>query len=125
VNDKEIQDAVHSLVAQTLGLDVEEVTPDSRFFTDLGGESIDLLDLAFRCEKHFGIKVQFDQLLPKDMVPNAQGQLSPAAMETLGRRFPNLDTSRFKGTNQLNLMQELLIISVITDFIRERLAAVA
>ncbi len=43
-------------IADCLGVEIEEVTPEARFFEDLGGESIDLLSLSFQFEKAFNIR---------------------------------------------------------------------
>lgn len=47
------------ILVDCLSVDLEDVTPEAEFVGDLGGESIDLLDLNFRCEKAFDIKSPF------------------------------------------------------------------
>jgi len=48
---------VINIVAQALMLKPERITPDSRLFSDLGAESIDVLDIRFRLERHFEITI--------------------------------------------------------------------
>jgi len=49
---------VSALVRQTLALpDTEAISPQQLFFYDLGFTSMDLLDLLFRLEQHFGIEI--------------------------------------------------------------------
>jgi hypothetical protein len=48
----EIMGGVQAAVAKTLCLDLDEVQPVQRFFTDLGAESIDWLELSFLLEKY-------------------------------------------------------------------------
>jgi len=49
---------VSALVRQTLALpDTEAISPPQLFFYDLGFTSMDLLDLLFRLEQHFGIEI--------------------------------------------------------------------
>jgi len=49
---------VSALVRQTLALpDTEAISPEQLFFYDLGFTSMDLLDLLFRLEQHFGIEI--------------------------------------------------------------------
>ena len=43
-----VMQEIRPIVAEVLGLEPEEVTPAARFFDDLGGESIDILELSFR-----------------------------------------------------------------------------
>ena len=48
---------VQACFAEALGLDVEEVGFDRRVLADLGAESLDLLDIAFRLERAFDIRI--------------------------------------------------------------------
>ena len=76
-------DAVFPKVAQTiadaLGCDLEEVKPQSSLIADLDAESIDFLDLVFRLEKGFGVKIPRGKI-----VEDARGTLSEAEFETKG-----------------------------------------
>jgi acyl carrier protein len=80
-NDK--IDAVYPKVAQAiadaLAREVEECKPSSSIIGDLGAESIDLLDIVFRLERAFKIK------LPRNrIVKDARGELSEAEFEHKG-----------------------------------------
>jgi len=82
ISQQEI-DAVFPKVAQTiadaLGCDLEEVTPQSSLIADLDAESIDFLDLVFRLEKGFGVKIPRGKI-----VEDARGPLPEAEFETKG-----------------------------------------
>jgi len=56
-DSREILGRVQTAVADTLVVDLDTVTPAQRFFTDLGGESLEWLDLSFRLDKEFGIRI--------------------------------------------------------------------
>ena len=53
----EIFQKVQGVLVDALGVDEEEVTPTAVIKDDLGAESIDFLDISFRLEKAFGIKI--------------------------------------------------------------------
>ena len=53
----EIYKKVQTILVNALGVDEEEVKPDAVIRDDLGAESIDFLDIMFRLEKTFGIKI--------------------------------------------------------------------
>jgi acyl carrier protein len=53
---------VREAVAEALGLDEDEVTPDATLLDELGAESIDLLDMLFRLERTTGVKIQASDL---------------------------------------------------------------
>lgn len=55
--DSAVYATVQRCFCDTLELDPEEVEWDSRVFDELGAESIDLLDLAFRLETEFDIQI--------------------------------------------------------------------
>ncbi len=57
VERDEVFHVVRSCFADALGLDDDEVTLDSFVIDDLGAESLDFLDIAFRLEEAFGIKI--------------------------------------------------------------------
>jgi acyl carrier protein len=62
---QEINNRVNGVVAQALGLDDDEVTATSHLINDLGAESIDFLDITFRLEREFGIKIPRNELFPE------------------------------------------------------------
>lgn len=76
-------DAVYPTVADTiadaLGVDVEEVKPDVSLIEDLDAESIDFLDMVFRLERAFKVKIPRGKI-----VENARGTLSEAEFEQKG-----------------------------------------
>lgn len=55
--DQAIWSKVRNCVAEALGLDDDEVELDARLIDDLGAESLDFLDLVFRLERAFDIKI--------------------------------------------------------------------
>lgn len=74
---------VKAIVADALYLEADEVQKDSNLMKDLGAESIDFLDIVFRLEKEFSIK------LPKgDIEKRAKGGLSDAEFAVDGRLTP-------------------------------------
>jgi acyl carrier protein len=76
-------DAVYPTVAATvadaLGCEVEDVTPAASLIEDLDAESIDFLDLVFRLERAFKVKIPRGKI-----VENARGALSEADFEQKG-----------------------------------------
>ena len=63
----EIFEKVQSTLVDALGVDEDDVTPDATLFKDLGAESIDLLDIVFRLERNFGIKIPRGELFPENI----------------------------------------------------------
>ena len=56
-SDPEIMGPVREAFAEALGLEEEEVDFDAKVIEELGAESLDLLDIVFRLERSFDIKI--------------------------------------------------------------------
>jgi len=76
-------DAVFPTVAETmadaLGCEVEDITPNVSLIEGLDAESIDFLDMVFRLERAFKIKIPRGKI-----VENARGTLPEAEFEQNG-----------------------------------------
>jgi acyl carrier protein len=70
---------VAQIVADALGCDLEDVKPKASLIQDLDAESIDFLDLVFRLEKGFGVKIPRGKI-----VEDARGPLPEAEFESKG-----------------------------------------
>jgi len=57
---QEILSKFQVIVADALSVDIKEVVPEARVFSDLAAESIDILDIQFRIEDEFGLKINRD-----------------------------------------------------------------
>jgi acyl carrier protein len=119
----QIQDAVREIMAETLAVEPEEIVPSARFFQDLGGESIDLIDLSFRCEKRFGVKVRFEEFSrAAELATDANGVLRPEAIADLKTRFPFFDYARFPENPRGSQLSDLLTVDAITHVVRAAVA---
>src|SRR6188508_3569806 len=95
----EIFTKVQEALVDALGVDEDEVTPQATLKGDLGAESIDFLDIVFRLEKAFGIKIERGELFPEDILTNTEyvddGKVNSAGMSKLKERMPFADLTRF------------------------------
>ena len=64
----EIYQKVQATLVDALGVDEEDVTREATLQGDLGAESIDFLDIVFRLERNFGIKIPRGELFPENVV---------------------------------------------------------
>ena len=82
ITKEEIQ-AVFPKVAETmadaLGCDLEQIKPDASLIDDLKAESIDFLDIVFRLERAFKVKIPRGKI-----VEEARGDLSEAEFDQGG-----------------------------------------
>jgi acyl carrier protein len=54
---EDIEAKVKSVIAETLGVDMQEITPQSSFVNDLGADSLDTVELVMALEEQFGIEI--------------------------------------------------------------------
>ncbi|GAI05708.1 unnamed protein product [marine sediment metagenome] len=67
---QEVLQKVQDILTDALGVDEGEVAEDASLVADLGAESIDFLDIIFRLEKTFNIKIPRGDLFPEDLLSN-------------------------------------------------------
>ena len=96
---EEVFEKVQGALIDALGVDDDECTPEATLVDDLGAESIDFLDIVFRLEKTFNIKIPREELFPEDILNNAEyvqdGKMTDVGLEKLRERMPFADLSRF------------------------------
>src|SRR6187200_3793114 len=92
---------VAATLVEALNVDEDQVTPEATLQGDLGAESIDFLDIVFRLEREFGIKIPRGELFPEsifqgdpDFVQN--GRVTPKGLDELRTRMPFADLSNFE-----------------------------
>lgn len=98
---QEIFEGVRDVLMDALGVDEGEVTRESKVIDDLGAESLDVLDIAFRLDKKFGMKIPWQDLWPKEIIddsalyepdPGHDGRrLTDRGVEAIRERMPWLD----------------------------------
>ena len=122
----EIHVALKEIVADCLGCEPDDVTLEANFFHDLGGESIDVIDLTFRCEKSLGLRVGFQQLQDATLWRfDSTGRLSSESLARIKSLFPLLDLSDLERHTGPFHPHDFLTINRIVQLIDQAQAAVA
>jgi len=70
---------IAEIIAAALPCEIEKVTLDASLIDDLGAQSIDFLDIVFRLERGFKVKIPRGKIIEE-----ARGNLSPAEFEQAG-----------------------------------------
>jgi acyl carrier protein len=52
-----LDEKVKKIIAEQLGVEEEDITPDSSFVEDLGADSLDTVELVMAFEEEFGIEI--------------------------------------------------------------------
>ena len=121
MTETEVFEKVRDTLVDALGVDDEEVTPEATLTGDLGAESIDFLDIVFRLEKAFDIKIPRGELFPDGIFNNPEyvqdGKLTPAGLEQLKTSMPHADFSEFEQDPDINKMAELFKFQTIINYV--------
>jgi acyl carrier protein len=125
VND-EVFSKVQSALVDALGVDDDEVTPEATMVGDLGAESIDFLDIVFKLEKSFGIKIQTEDLFPKDILTESSfvhdGKVNVNGLAELKKRMPWADLTKFESNPRVQDFGDLLTVSDLCRYVQSKLA---
>jgi acyl carrier protein len=52
-----VEERVKKIIAEQLGVEEDEVTPEASFVEDLGADSLDTVELVMALEEEFGIEI--------------------------------------------------------------------
>ena len=58
----ELADKVKSIVAEQLGVKIEEVKDDAKFIDDLGADSLDVFQIVMGIEEEFDIEIPTEEV---------------------------------------------------------------
>ena len=125
---EEIYQKVSNTLVEALNVDETEVKPNSTLQGDLGAESIDFLDIVFRLEREFGLKIPRGELFPEsifqgdpEMVLN--GRVTARGIEELRSKMPFADLTKFVANPDISHMSDLFTVDLIARYVEGKLAA--
>jgi len=119
---------VSDQLQDALGVDDDEVTPEATLIGDLGAESIDFLDIVFRLEKTFGIKIPRGELFPENLTAAdgnlvEDGVVTDEGLAELKTRLPHADVDSFADDPKVENIPELFTVNMIVNYLDSRVNA--
>ena len=122
----DINARVTRVLTETLNADEADITPEATLQGDLGAESIDFLDIAFRLEREFGIRIPPDELFPNSILDGnpafvQDGRVTDQGLAELRSCLPHADLSGFEGDRQLSSIPNLFTVGLVTDYVAWKL----
>ncbi len=126
LSHEEIYKRIDDVLVDALALDDDEVTPEAKLVSDLGAESIDFLDIVFRLEKEFEIKIEQGELFPANVLENADyvqdGKVTDAGMEELRKRMAHADLTEFEASRDVEAFSDIFTVDTVVKFVEGKLA---
>lgn len=118
---------VKDALVDALGVDDDEVQPEATLIGDLGAESIDFLDIVFKLEQAFGIKIAREELFPEDILSNTalmqNGRLSTEGLAELKKRVPFIDLSKFEQNPMVQHFGNAMTVRDLCSFVEMKTGA--
>lgn len=119
---------VQEVLVDALGVDDDEVKAEATLMGDLGAESIDFLDIVFRLEKAFGIKIPREELFPAESLMNnpefvSNGKLTDTGLTELRNKMSYTDIAEFASNPDINKLGDLFTVGTIVSFVDSKLNA--
>jgi acyl carrier protein len=119
IDREALQARVVAIVAEALDVESSTVKPYSSLIDDLGAESIDFLDVVFRLETAFSIRIPEDEIWKGSL-----GSLDPNdpagmmdAIARLRERMPEFRWDRLPAQLTRQDLPRLITIQTIVDYL--------
>jgi acyl carrier protein len=124
--ENEVFEKVQETLAAALGIEKDDIHPQSSLVRDLGAESIDFIDIIFRLEKTFDIKIPSGDLFPGHILNDerfvSQGRVTEAGLAELKARVPYLDVEAFGRDPQVTKMGDFFTVQMVMNYLKDRLS---
>src|SRR5881275_2350888 len=119
---EEIYTKVSATLVEALNVDEEDVTPTANLQGNLGAESIDFLDIVFRLEREFGIRIPRGELFPESVFQGdpdfvRDGRVTEQGMGELRSRMPYADLSAFDQDRHLTAVPDLFTVGLVVRYV--------
>ena len=124
MSETEVFEKVKETLVDALGVDDNEVTPQATLTGDLGAESIDFLDIVFRLEKAFDIKIPRGELFPEDILPDAKyvqdGKVTEEGVAELRKRMPFANLDQFAKNPVVQDFGNIMTVADMCRFVESK-----
>jgi acyl carrier protein len=122
----EIEARIKRVLVDALGVEEEDIQPSATLQGDLGAESIDFLDIVFRLEREFRIRIPRGELFPEPISPDdpvftRDGRLTDEFLAALRSRMPYADLSDVERDRRPSRIDDLYTVGLLGSYIRWQL----
>jgi acyl carrier protein len=126
VASEEIRRRVSRVLVEALNADESEIEPETTLQQDLGAESIDFLDIVFRLEREFNLRIPNDELFPQSIFMDdpewvRDGRVTDLGLAELRARMPYADLSAFENDRRVSAVPVLFTAGLLSRYIAWKL----
>jgi acyl carrier protein len=122
---------IQDIIAEALYCEKDQVTKEANLMADLGAESIDFLDIVFRLEKTFGIKIPKGEIESRARGDLAEGEfevngvLQTKGLERLRAIMPEVPAANIKIGLRVKDIATLFTVATFERMVIERMNPVS
>jgi acyl carrier protein len=121
---EEVYEKIKVALTDALGVDEEDIKPEATLVGDLGAESIDFLDIVFRLEKAFEIKIPRNELFPEDVLTDQKyvqdGKVTELGLAELRQRMPFANLDDFARNPVVQDFANVLTVADMCRFVESK-----
>ena len=121
-SQNEVDTKITRLLVDALGVEEDAIKPAAALQADLGAESIDFLDIAFRLEREFEIKIPRGELFSEHIFERCakivqDGRATAEDFAALRSQMPFADLSALERDRRLNRIDDLFTVDFLTRYV--------
>lgn len=117
---------VRDVLVDALAVDDDEVTSKASLVGDLGAESIDFLDIVFKLEQAFSIKIPQGELFPEGVSQDARfvqnGMVTPDGIAAMKTRLPHVDFASLEKDPRVANVSKVFTVDTLVGYVERKLA---
>ena len=125
IMEKELFTKVRQTLAGALGVEESDITPEASLKRDLGAESIDFIDIVFRLEKTFDLKIPAGDLFPSHLLNDErfvkEGVVTAEGLTELRTKLPYLELDEFTKDPQITKLADCFTVKMLLRYLSDRL----
>ena len=121
IRDRRVMNEVRKAISEGIDIDPALVVPEASLIKDLGAESLDFLDINYRLEQTFGIKMarhsvleHMEEMFGEESAIDSDGKLTEKAVKVLSLRFNN-SGDQLKVGMEMDELPSLVTVQSIAD----------
>jgi acyl carrier protein len=124
----EVNARLTRVLVEALGVEEDDIKPSATLQEDLGAESIDFLDIAFRLEREFTIKIRRGELFTEAVFQDEtqilrDGRVTDEGLAALRAQLPYADFSDLERDRRLKQIHDLFTVGLLSSYITWKLGA--
>lgn len=120
VTEEKVFQAVKDSIAESLRIDPESIRPDSSLIENLGAESLDFLDINYRLEQNFGIRMarhfvleHVEEIFGEGSAIDENAKLTQRGVELLKIRLGDRDSRIITGADMDQITRLITVQSLV------------